>query len=154
MTRGAAAFLGVARPTLGRRLIALLAAAALPCAAANAADSDPFLALSTHVEGVINYVRASEVQVLVDLNQSKCLLVLLNGEEIRAWQKCASVAGDPKQYGFVSFTSPFGNVFVLPAAVSSLRSTNTFGCSMAVRSGKFIPVNEPCPVAHKALVGE
>ncbi len=134
-----------------------LAAALLQCVlagGAGAAEGDPFLSLATHVEGVVNYVRASEVQALVDLNQSKCLLVLASGEEIRAWQKCGSIAGDPKQFGFVSFTSPFGNVFIFPSMVSSLRSTNSFGCSMALRNNRFIPVNESCAAAHKTLIGQ
>jgi len=140
-----------------RRPLCRLAALALQCVFAEcvaAGERDPFLALATHAEGVVNYVRASEVQALVDLNQSKCLLVLLSGEEMRAYQKCASIAGDPKQYGFVSFTSPFGNVFALPAAISSLRSTSSSGCSLALRNARFVPVNEACAAAHKALVGE
>ncbi|WOJ90069.1 hypothetical protein RZS28_01830 [Methylocapsa polymorpha] len=140
-----------------RRPLLRLAAMLLQCIFAEgvAADErDPFLALATHAEGIVNYVRASEVQALVDLNQSKCLLVLLSGEEMRAYQKCASIAGDPKQYGFVSFTSPFGNVFAIPAAISSLRSTSSSGCSLALRNARFVPVSESCVAAHKALVGE
>lgn len=136
------------------RRLCRLAVALIPCGLAReagAAERDPFLALATHAEGVVNYVRASEVQALVDLNQSKCLLVLTSGEELRAWQKCASIAGDPKQFGFVAFTSPFGSVFVFPGFVSSLRSTNSSGCSMALRNARFIPVNESCVAAHKAL---
>jgi len=115
---------------------------------------DPYVALSTHVEGVVNYVRRSEVQALVDLNQAKCMIALNNGEEIRAWQKCVSIAGDPKQFGFVSLTAPFGNVFVHPAVVYSLRSTNRFGCSLTLKNGRNIPVNESCTDAHKALLVE
>ncbi|WP_036260001.1 hypothetical protein [Methylocapsa aurea] len=122
--------------------------------AAGAAGGDPYIAIATHAEGVVNYVRASEVQALVDLNQSKCMVALNNGEEIRAWQKCASIAGDPKQFGFVSFAAPFGNVFVLPEVVYSLRSTNSLGCSLTLRNGRFIPVNESCADAHKGLIAE
>ncbi|WP_156898297.1 hypothetical protein [Methylocapsa acidiphila] len=137
-----------------RRRYAAAAAQIFLAGEAAAADHDPFLALSTHVEGVVNYVRASEVQALVDLNQSKCLLVLTNGEELRAWQKCASIAGDPKQFGFVAFTSPFGSVFIFPGFVSSLRGTNRSGCNMALRNARFIPVEESCADAHKALTAE
>jgi hypothetical protein len=139
--------------TRGWRLCRL-AATLIQCVStleAGAAERDPFLALATHVEGVVNYVRASEVQALADLNQSKCQLVLISGEELRAWQKCASIAGDPRQFGFVAFTSPFGNVFVLPGLVSSLRSTNRSGCSLAMKSDRFIPVDESCLAAHEAL---
>jgi hypothetical protein len=142
----AAAFL---QPVLGA-----LAAALIQGGAAKAAGEDPYVALSTHAEGGANYVRRSEVQALVDLNQSKCMVVLNNGEEIRAWQKCASIAGDPKQFGYASFGAPFGNVFVPPAMVYSLRSTNSLGCSLTLRNGRFIPVKESCAEAHKMLILE
>lgn len=135
-------------------LLAATLAQCLTGVMASAADRDPFLALSTHVDGVVNYVRASEVQALVDLNQSKCLLVLTSGDEIRAWQKCETVAGDPKQYGFVAFASPFGKVFAFPAFISSLRGTSASGCSLGLGNSRFIPVMESCAQAHKTLTAD
>ena len=54
-----------------------------------AAKDDPYLAVKANAAGMVNYVRGSEIEALVDVSPSDCMVILSDGQEIRVFEKCA-----------------------------------------------------------------
>lgn len=115
------------------------------------AQEDAYLALQTNAPGAFNYVRLAEIQVFLDASPSHCVIILNDGEEIRAFQKCASLTDHLQQTGLISFPNTFGSVLLSPSFISTLLSTNNSGCRLNLKNGKFVHVSQPCSAVHKTL---
>jgi hypothetical protein len=122
-----------------------------------AAQEDAYLALQSNAPGAFNYIRLAEVQVFLDASPSRCTIILTDGEEIRAFQKCSPLTdhlrqtGQLQQIGLISFPNSFGSVLLSPSFISNLVSTNNAGCRLNLKNGKFVHVSQPCNAVHKAL---
>jgi hypothetical protein len=119
-----------------------------------AGEDDPYLAIKTNAAGTINYVRQSEIEAFADVSASNCILILTNGEDIRVFQNCASVAAGLQDKSLVSFPNDFGTVFVSSPFISDLLSTNNSGCRLNLQNRKFVSVNQSCESVHRALLRE
>ena len=120
-----------------------------------AAKDDPYLAVKANAAGMVNYVRRSEIEALADVSPSDCMLILSDGEEIRVFEKCASIAAELQHNKRpVSFPNEFGMVFVSPSFIFDLVSTNTSGCRLNLKNRKFVSVNQSCELVHQALPRE
>jgi hypothetical protein len=114
-----------------------------------AGEDDPYLAIKTNAAGTINYVRQSEIEAFADVSASNCILILTNGEDIRA-----SVAAGLQDKSLVSFPNDLGTVFVSSPFISDLLSTNNSGCRLNLQNRKFVSVNQSCESVHRALLRE
>lgn len=121
---------------------------------AAAGQEDPWLAVKPNAAGTINYVRQSEIEAFADVSPSHCMLILSDGEEIRVFQKCLSVAAALKNERLISFSNEFGAVFVSPSSIYDLFSTNNSGCRLNLKNRKFVSVNQSCESVHQALPRE
>lgn len=65
------------------------------------AEDDPLHALQTNASGVFNYVRRAEIEAFADASHSNCILILTAPEDIRALQKCSSIAAEIKDNNLV-----------------------------------------------------
>jgi hypothetical protein len=119
-----------------------------------AGQDDPWLAIQTNGVGTINYVRQSEIEAFADVSASNCIVILSDGEDIRVFQKCASLAAGLHNERLVSFPNEFGVVFVSPASIFDLLSTNSSGCRLNLKNRKFVSVNQSCELVHQALPRE
>ncbi len=125
---------------------AFLAMGRLPAAA-----EDAFLALQGATPGALNYARLADIQVFLDASPTRCSVLLTDGQEIKAFQKCASITQHLGQIGLVSLPNAFGSVLLAPSFVSSLVSINNGGCRLNLRNGRWVPVDQPCRAIHDAL---
>jgi hypothetical protein len=123
----------------------------LSMAQASAAAEDAFLALQGATPGAFNYARLADIQVFLDASPTRCSVLLTDGQEIKAFQKCASITRHLEQIGLVSFPNTFGSVILAPSFVSSLVSINNGGCRLNLRNGRWVPVDQPCGAVHDAL---
>ena len=135
------------------RLAAILILPLATFGTAAGAD-DPYLAIKPHAAGSINYVRQSEIEALADVSSSNCIVILTNGEDIRVFQNCASVAAGVQDKSLVSFPNDFGSVFVSSPFISDLFSTNNSGCRLNLQNRRFVSVNQSCKSVHRALLGQ
>ncbi|MEJ0095574.1 MAG: hypothetical protein WDN46_19870 [Methylocella sp.] len=115
---------------------------------------DAFLALPSNAAGAFNYARLSDIQVFLDASPTRCSVLLTDGVEIKAFQKCSAITKHLEQNGLVSFPNNYGSVLLAPAFIASLISTNSGGCRLNLRSGRWVPVNQSCNEVHKALSSE
>jgi hypothetical protein len=118
------------------------------------AEEDAFLALPSNAAGAFNYARVSDIQVFMDAGPSRCSVLLTDGEEIKAFQKCSVITQRLEQNGLISLPNSFGTVLLASSFVASLISTNNGGCRLNLRNGRWVPVNQPCGAVHKALAAE
>ena len=133
------------------RLAACLAAL-LSAAPAPAAEEEAFLAFQAATPGAFNYARLADIQVFLDASPTRCSVLLTDGQEIKAFQKCASITEHLGHAGFVSFPSAFGSVLLAPSFVTSLITTpNNGGCRLNLRNGRWVPVVLPCSAVRDAL---
>ena len=116
-----------------------------------AAQADAYLQVQSNASGAFNYVRLAEIEVFSDTSPSHCMIILTDGAEIRAFQKCSSLTDHLQQTGLISFPSNFGSVLLSPSFISTLLSTNNSGCRLNLKNGKFVHVTQPCSMVHKAL---
>lgn len=114
------------------------------------AQSDPYLALQTHIAGQQNYVRRSEVQAFLDVSPAHCIIFLSNGEEMRAFQKCATMTDHLKKDGLVTFPTSFGSVLLSPYYILTMHAMSNGSCRLNLRNGKFVIVNPSCKEVHDA----
>jgi hypothetical protein len=119
-----------------------------------ASEHDPYLAIKTHAAGTTNYVKHSEIEAFADVSGSNCILILTNGEDIRVFQNCTSVAAGLQDKNLVSFPNDFGRVFVSPFFISALLSTSNSGCRLNLQNRKFVSVSASCESVHGALLHE
>jgi hypothetical protein len=125
------------------------------CARAAAAEpEDPYFQLHSAKPGKFDYVRKSEIQAFVDVSPSHCIVILSNGDEIRAYQKCSSMTDRLNKEGLATFETPFGSVLLSPFYIYDLVSTNNSGCRLNLRNGRFVAVNLSCDAVHEALPRE
>lgn len=122
--------------------------------AAAAAQEDPYFPLHSAKPGKFNYVRKSEIQAFVDVSPSHCVVILSNGDEIKAYQKCSSMTDHLIKEGLATFETSFGSVLLSPLYIYDLLSTNNSGCRLNLRNGRFVAVNLPCDAVHEALPRE
>ncbi|HUB64345.1 MAG TPA: hypothetical protein VL996_07860, partial [Methylocella sp.] len=80
--------------------------------------------------------------------------ILSNGEDLRVWQKCSSVAAELQNKNLVSFPNEFGMVYVFEPDIFDLLSTNNSGCRLNLKNRKFVAVNQSCESVHQALPRE
>lgn len=125
--------------------------ATLLAASGESAAADAFLALRAATPGAYNYARLSDIQVFLDASPTRCSVLLTDGLEIRAFQKCASITEHLEQIGLVSLPNSFGSVLLAPSFVSSLIATNNGGCRLNLRNGRWVPVSLSCGAVHEAL---
>jgi hypothetical protein len=123
--------------------LAALLCLALPPSQARAAG-DEFLAMQASTPGSFNYARVSEIQVFLDASPTRCSVFLTNGQEIKAFQTCASITAHLEQHGLVTLPSPFGSVLLAPAFVSSLIAVNNGSCRLNLQNGVWVPVVQSC----------
>ncbi len=115
------------------------------------AGADEFLPLQSSAAGAFNYARLSDIQVFLDASPTRCSVFLTSGQEIKAFQKCASITSHLEQHGLVSLPSNFGSVLLAPGFVSSLISLANGGCRLNLRNGIWAPVVQPCSAVVEAL---
>lgn len=130
-----------------------LALAALCAAQGAAAAQDPYFVLQGHKPGLLNYVRRSEIQAFVDASPAHCIVILSNGDEIRAFQKCSKMTDELNKQNLVTFNTSFGSVLLSPLYIYDLLSSNS-GCRLNLRNGRHVTVNLSCADVHKALPHE
>jgi hypothetical protein len=141
-------------PRITRRRAAPLALACLACAPGGAvAAQDPYFVLQGHKPGLSNYVRRSEIQAFVDASPGHCIVILGNGDEIRAFQKCSTMTDELNKDSLVVFATSFGSVLLSPFYIYDLLSS-TSGCRLNLRNGRHVTITIPCAEAHKALPRE
>jgi hypothetical protein len=116
---------------------------ALPPSQARA-DGDEFLAMQASPPSSFNYARVSEIQVFLDASPTRCSVFLANGQEIKAFQTCASITVHLEQRGLVTLPSTFGTVLLAPAFVSSLIAMNNGSCRLNLQNGVWVPVVQNC----------
>jgi hypothetical protein len=119
-----------------------------------AGQEDAYLAVQTNVTGALNYVRQSVIEAFADVSASACILILSDGEDIRVFQKCASIVAETQNKGLVSFPNEFGMVFVSPPSIFDLLSTSNSGCRLNLKNRKYVVVNQSCSSVHQALPRE
>ncbi|SFK38285.1 hypothetical protein SAMN05444581_10729 [Methylocapsa palsarum] len=136
--------------------MACCAALALAASGRQAAaePEDAYFQLHSAKPGKFDYVRKSEIQAFVDVSPSHCIVILSNGEEIRAYQKCAPMTDQVSKEGLATFATPFGSVLLSPFYIYDLVSTNNSGCRLNLRNGRFVAVNLSCEAVHQALPRE
>lgn len=140
-----------------RRLAALLVAllvASLSGAGPVLADEDPYVALQTSNAGTLSFVRRAEIDAYADASGSDCILILGNGEDVRAFQKCSSLGARMQNKSYVSFPNEFGMAVVSPAALYDLLSASNGSCRLNLRNGKHVSVRRSCAEVHEALPRE
>ncbi|VTZ26772.1 hypothetical protein MPC4_30193 [Methylocella tundrae] len=113
--------------------------------------ADAFLSLRAATPGAFNYARLSDIQVFLDASPTRCSVLLTDGLEIKAFQKCASITEHLEQIGLVTFPNAFGSVLLAPSFVSSLIATNNGGCRLNLRNGRWVPVSLSCDAVHDKL---
>lgn len=114
-----------------------------------------FLALQSSTPGAFNYARVSEIQVFLDESATRCGVFMTTGQEIKAFQTCASITSHLEQHGLVTLPGDFGSVLLAPDFVLSLVSTPNGGCRLNLRNGGgWVPVKQACSEAVKALSRE
>jgi hypothetical protein len=119
-----------------------------------AGEEDAYLAIQTNVAGAVNYVRQSEIDAFADVSASACILILSDGEDIRVFQKCASIVAALQNKSLVTYPNEFGMVFVSPQSIFDLLSTNNSGCRLNLKNRKYVSVNQSCESVHRALPRE
>jgi hypothetical protein len=129
-------------------------ALAAPAGAAAAEPEDPYFQLHSAKPGKFDYVRKSEIQAFVDVSPSHCIVILSNGDEIRAYQKCVSMTDQINKQGLATFDTAFGSVLLSPFYIYDLVSTNNSGCRLNLRNGRFVAVNLSCDAVHGTLPRE
>ncbi len=112
---------------------------------------DAFLPLQAATPGSFNYARLSDIQVFLDASPSRCSVFLTDGQEIKAFQKCASITEHLEQIGLVSFPNAFGRVLLAPSFVTSMVSIGKETCRLNLRNGRWAPVDLPCSKVHDAF---
>lgn len=119
------------------------------------AKDDPYLAVKANAAGTVNYVRRSEIEALVDVSPSDCMVILSDDQEIRVFEKCAWIAAELQHSKRpVSFPNEFGMVFVSPSFIFNLVSTNISGCRVNLKNRKSVSINQSCESVHQALPHE
>jgi hypothetical protein len=124
-----------------------------PLQAAHAGEVE-FLALQSSTPGAFNYARVSEIQVFLDESATRCGVFMTTGQEIKAFQTCASITAHLEQHGLVTLPSNFGTVLLAPDFVLSLVSIPNGGCRLNLRNGVWVPVKEACAEALKTMLHE
>jgi hypothetical protein len=104
--------------------------------------------------GVVSYVRRAEIEAFSDASPSNCILILTDGEDDRAFQKCSSIAAELKDKHLVSFPNKFGMAYLSPPFIDDLRSTNDSGRRLNLRNRKHISVTQSCALVNGALPHE
>ena len=66
-----------------------------------------FLALQSSTPGAFNYARVSEIQVFLDESATRCGVFMTTGQEIKAFQTCASITSHLEQHGLVTLPERF-----------------------------------------------
>ena len=117
-------------------------------------QDDPFFALQTKAPGIFSYVRRAEIEAFADASPSNCILILSDGEDVRAFQKCSSIAAGLQNKSLVSFPNEFGLVFLSPAFVDGLLSMNDSGCRLNLKNGKHVSVKQACASVREVLPRE
>lgn len=117
------------------------------------AGADAFLPLQASTPGAFNYARLSDIQVFLDASPTRCSVFLTNGQEIKAFQKCATITEGIDHHGLVTLPTNFGTVLLAPWFVSSLISI-AGGCRLNLRNGLWAPVIETCSQALQAIAGD
>ncbi|ACK50108.1 hypothetical protein Msil_1139 [Methylocella silvestris BL2] len=112
---------------------------------------DAFLALNAARPGAFNYARLSDIQVFLDASPTRCAVLLTDGQEIKAFQKCETITRHLEHVGFVLLPNAFGSVMLAPGFVSSLVATSDGGCRLNLRNGKWAQVTRPCSSVHDAI---
>ncbi|WP_395698539.1 hypothetical protein [Methylocella sp.] len=132
-----------------------LAAALAACGAAGAQDlpQPVFLPLKGAAPGAFSYARLSDIQVFLDASPTRCAVILVNGEEIRAFQRCAEITSRLSHDGFLSLPSSFGSALLAPGFVTSLISQSDGFCRLNLRNGRWIPAKLPCDAVRETLEG-
>jgi hypothetical protein len=138
------------RKTAAARRFAAMLFLGLPPSMARA-GADEFLPLQSSTPGTFNYARLSDIQVFLDASPTRCSVFLTSGQEIKAFQKCASITSRLEQRGLVTLPSNFGSVLLAPWFVSSLVSTPNGGCRLNLGNGIWVPVVQPCSAVVEAL---
>lgn len=130
-------------------LVALLAVAPVR------AGADEFLALQSSAPGLVNYARLADIQAFLDASPTRCSVFLTNGQEIKAFQTCASIIMRLDRRGLVALPGYFGAVMLIPGFVTSLIAITNGGCRLNMRYGSlWVPVKQSCGEALKALAQE
>lgn len=119
-----------------------------------AAAADAFLAMQGSAAGALNYARLADIQVFVDASPSRCSVFLANGEQIKAFQTCASITAHINHQGLVTLASPFGAVLLAPDFVTSLVSVASGGCRLNLQSRVWVPVTQSCREVIAAVAGQ
>ena len=120
-----------------------------PAAAAGRADE--FLAMQSSAAGAFNYARLSAIQAFLDASPTRCSVFLISGEEIRAFQTCASIIAHIDQHVLVTLPGDFGSVLVAPDFVTSLGHDRQGGCRLNLLNGAWVPVKQSCSAAIQAI---
>jgi hypothetical protein len=129
----------------------LLAVSLLGVASAANAGAEEFLALQASAPGAFSYARLSDIQVFLDASPTRCSVFLTNGQEIKAFQKCAAITASIDHQGLVTLPTKFGSVLLAPGFVSSLVSIGNGECRLNLRNSVWIPVAQACSEALQAL---
>jgi hypothetical protein len=128
-----------------------LATALLGVASGANAGAEEFLPLQASAPGAFSYARLSDIQVFLDASPTRCSVFLTNGQEIKAFQKCASITAHIDHQGLVTLVTHFGSVLLAPSFVSSLVSIANGECRLNLRNGVWIPVAQSCSEALQAI---
>jgi hypothetical protein len=137
------------RTAAARRFAAMLFLGLAPSMAR--AGADEFLALQSSAPGSFNYARLSAIQAFLDASPTRCSVFLISGQEIRAFQTCASIISHLEQHVLVTLPGEFGSVLVVPGFVSSLVTIAGGGCRLNLLNGAWVPVKQSCSAALQAI---
>ena len=121
-----------------------------PAPGANA-GAEAFLALQASAPGAFNYARLADIQVFLDASPTRCSVFLTNGQEIKAFQKCASITAHIDHNGLVTLPTRSRSVLLAPSFVSSLISIENAVCRLNLRNGIWVPVIETCSEALQTI---